>query len=108
MIRKLDLFLSNHSRFPAKKILMKASCAKKGQKAKPRWNTVEETQLSGSEICFITNCKASILFLSLSRSQNTDGEISMVNTNREKRPGNWTTYCTEHYGFQARGEKKSC
>lgn len=29
MIRKLDLFLSNHSRFPVKQILMKASCSKK-------------------------------------------------------------------------------
>lgn len=50
MIRKLDLFLSNHSRFPAKQVFMKASCSKKEERQKPRWNRVEETELSEREI----------------------------------------------------------
>lgn len=50
MIRKLDLFLSNHSRFPAKQILMKASALRRDKEAKPRKNRVEEAQLSEREI----------------------------------------------------------
>lgn len=48
MIRKLDLFLSNHSKFPAKQILMKKHHAlKRDKEAKTK---MEQTQLSEREI----------------------------------------------------------
>jgi hypothetical protein len=50
MIRKLDLFLSNHSRFPVKQILMTATCSLKKKKGTKRqiamWDKVEEILLS--------------------------------------------------------------
>lgn len=76
MIRKLDLFLSNHSRFPAKdtyESIMLQEETKRQTKGGTEWKRLS-FQKEQFKNCF-TICKASILFF---RSWGTDGEILIL------------------------------